>query len=163
MSRFLKLSTSKEARLLPGSACPVAVRSSPLVLSCGSMDANVLENGFAGIPLGDIAECGARYSLPELVIMSDVAISISCGVSCACIMPTHTSLLGRLTDDIGAREATYSVWLGRWTRAECSASSTSSVSGCGGMKVVSDSMRTCFFVFGGGAPLSSYPVTHIIA
>jgi hypothetical protein len=163
MSRFLKLSTSKEARLLPGSACPVAVRSSPLPLSCGSIDANVLENGFAGILLGEIADCGAWYSLLEPVIMSGAAISISCRVSCACAMSIHTSLLGRLADGIGAREATCSVWLGRWTRAECSASSTLSVSGCGGMKVVSDPMRTCFFVFDGGAPMSSYPVTHIIA
>jgi hypothetical protein len=59
ISKFLKLSTSMEALLLPGPTLSVPVRLSPLPLSCGSMDANVLEKGFAGIPLGDVAGRGA--------------------------------------------------------------------------------------------------------
>lgn len=53
MSRFLKLSTSKDALLLPNIGLPVFVRSSSFSLSCGSSDASVLENGFAGTLLGD--------------------------------------------------------------------------------------------------------------
>jgi hypothetical protein len=52
-SRFLKLSTSKDALLLPSIGLPVFVRSSSLSLSCDSNEASVLENGFAGTPPDD--------------------------------------------------------------------------------------------------------------
>jgi hypothetical protein len=55
MSRFLKLSTSRDALLLPNIGLPVFVRSSSLSRSCGSSEASVLENGFAGTLLGDRA------------------------------------------------------------------------------------------------------------
>jgi hypothetical protein len=55
-SRFLKLSTSRDALLLPGAALSAAVRSSTAPLSCGSIDASVLAKGFAGIPAGDTAD-----------------------------------------------------------------------------------------------------------
>jgi hypothetical protein len=57
-NKFLKLSTSSEALLLPRAGLSAAVRFSPASLSCGSMDANVRENGLAGTPAGDVAECG---------------------------------------------------------------------------------------------------------
>jgi hypothetical protein len=57
-NRFLKLSTSREALLVPGAAFSAGVRPSPLSLACGSIDASVLENGFAGTPAGDVTDCG---------------------------------------------------------------------------------------------------------
>lgn len=54
-SMFLKLSTSREALLLPGVAPSAGARSSPLPLRCGSIDASVLANGFAGTTEGDRA------------------------------------------------------------------------------------------------------------
>lgn len=56
---FLKLSTSNEALLLPSAGRSAGVRSSPDSFCCGSIDANVRENGFAGTPLGDMYDCGA--------------------------------------------------------------------------------------------------------
>lgn len=50
MSRFLKLSTSKDALLLPRAALSDVVRS-PLLPA--SSDASVLENGLAGAALGE--------------------------------------------------------------------------------------------------------------
>lgn len=58
-SRFLKLSTSSEALLLPRPGRSAAGRGSPVSLSCGSIVANVRENGLAGTPAGDTADCGA--------------------------------------------------------------------------------------------------------
>jgi len=75
MSRFLKLSTSRDALLLPDAALSAAVRSSPLPLSCGSIDANVFEKGFAGIPPGEIADWGAWYALRESDHISAVFVS----------------------------------------------------------------------------------------
>lgn len=64
MSRFLKLSTSKDALLLPGGALSVVVRSSPLPLPDNSSEANVLENGLAGAVLGERTVCGfSEYDL----------------------------------------------------------------------------------------------------
>lgn len=51
--RFLKLSTSREALLLPRVVFSALVRSSPLSPPCGSNDASVLEKGFAGTLPGD--------------------------------------------------------------------------------------------------------------
>ena len=53
-SMFLKLSTSREALLLPGAAPSADARSSPPAL-CGSIDASVFANGFAGTTEGDNA------------------------------------------------------------------------------------------------------------
>jgi hypothetical protein len=86
----LKLSTSSEALLLPRDGLSAAVRFSPVSLSCGSIDANVRENGLAGTPLGDVAECGAWYPLVEPVHTSAVAISVPrTGVSVSCC-PANT-------------------------------------------------------------------------
>jgi hypothetical protein len=54
-SMFLKLSTSREALLLPGVAPSADARSSPLPLRRGSIEASVLEKGFAGTTDGDRA------------------------------------------------------------------------------------------------------------
>jgi hypothetical protein len=54
-SRFLKLSTSRDALCWPGPGLCARVRSSPGSFSCGSSDANVLEKGFAGKLLSDRA------------------------------------------------------------------------------------------------------------
>lgn len=58
--RFLKLSTSSAALLLPGVVFSAPVRPSTLAVSCvcGSKDANVREKGFTGTRLGDSVLCG---------------------------------------------------------------------------------------------------------
>jgi hypothetical protein len=94
MSRFLKLSTSNEALLLPRVALSAAVRSSPASFSCGSLDANVLENGLGGMRLGDMADCGAWYPLLELAHTSGVAIFRPPLVVCALDCPANTSVCG---------------------------------------------------------------------
>jgi hypothetical protein len=68
MSRFLKPSTSSDALFLPRAALSVGVRSSPLPLPGDSMEASVLEKGFAGAVLGDSAVVYVYVSsaLPEL-------------------------------------------------------------------------------------------------
>lgn len=52
-SRFLKLSTSNAALVLPGVVLSAPVRSAALAVSCGSSEANVRAKGFGGTPLGD--------------------------------------------------------------------------------------------------------------
>jgi hypothetical protein len=74
-SRFLKLSTSREALLLPRVGLSGLVRSSPLLASCGSSDASVLENGFAGALPGDRAAWGLSAYELELGSMSGAAIT----------------------------------------------------------------------------------------
>jgi hypothetical protein len=156
-SRFLKLSTSKEALLVPRAGLPAGVRPSPLSFSCGSIDANVLENGLAGTPPGDVADCSGWY--PPLVPAqpSDVVMSSPHPAVGVFVFPGYISVWGRSTGCAEREAFTWSLWSSRWTGGERGESSASS--GCGGMKVVFDSMRTCFFVFGGA---SSSPVTRLL-
>lgn len=74
-SIFLKLSTSKDALLLPNPGLSAGVRSSLGSFCCGSIDANVRENGFAGTPLGDMYDCGAWYPRVEPAMVSGAAIA----------------------------------------------------------------------------------------
>lgn len=73
-SMFLKLSTSSEALLLPGVAPSAAARSSPPAL-CGSIDASVFANGFAGTTEGDNAGKELPDAVLELPMPSAAAMS----------------------------------------------------------------------------------------
>jgi hypothetical protein len=160
----LKLSTSSEALLLPGAALSALVRSSSMPLSCGSIDASVLAKGFAGTPLGNVAELGAWYALLNPGGDCVVAIPYTGQFSCVLEAPTTVSLSGRLEGIAGGSELAYSLCSGRRMREPGGASSTSSGSGCGlGIYVLLDCMRTCFFVRGGGAAArSSSPATLLL-
>ena len=67
----MKLSTSKDALVFADAAFSADTFSSSLLRSCGSIEANVLENGFAGTPLGDTADCGAVFPRAGAENMSD--------------------------------------------------------------------------------------------
>lgn len=91
MSRFLKLSTSNDALLLPDAARSANVRSSPLPICCGSIDANVLENGFAGMPAGETTDCGACFPLRVPDHVSAVGVSFLHPVVCGLGFPEKVS------------------------------------------------------------------------
>jgi hypothetical protein len=99
MSRFLKLSTSSDARLAPGAGLCVAVRSSATVPSCGSSEASVLANGFAGMPPGDKVDCGCWYPVLEPAHASVVAMSLPCAALRAFDCPANKSALGKLVGE----------------------------------------------------------------
>jgi hypothetical protein len=88
-NRFLKLSTSREALLVPRAAFSAGVRPSPLSFSCGSIDASVLEKGFAGTPAGDVADCGGWYPPFAPAQTSDVVISCPHPVVGAFVVPAY--------------------------------------------------------------------------
>lgn len=73
-SMFLKLSTSREALLLPWAAPSAGARSSPPAL-CGSIDASVFANGFAGTADGDSAGKLVPNAVLELAMLSAAAMS----------------------------------------------------------------------------------------
>lgn len=159
-SRFLKLSTSNEALLGLKAAFSAGVRPSALSLSCGSIVANVLENGLAGTPPGDTADCGGWYPPLAPAQLSDVVLSSPHPVVGVFVCPAYMSVCAKLAECAAREGFTCSPWSSRCTGGERGESSASPLSGCGGMKVVFDSMRTCFFVLGSGA--SSSPVTRLL-
>jgi hypothetical protein len=162
MSRFLKLSTSSDALLAPRAGLCEAPRSSTTAASCGSSEASVLANGFAGMLPVDKDDCGAWYPILEPDHASVEAMSLPCPALCAYNCPAGKSALGMLTGGRVDRESiSYPSSFSRWGRGEDGKSYAWSVSGCG-MKVVFDSMRTCFFVLGGGAARPSGPVTRLL-
>ena len=73
-SMFLKLSTSREALLLPRVAPSADSRSSPPAL-CGSIEASVFANGFAGTTDGDSAGKLTPEAVFELAMLSGDAIA----------------------------------------------------------------------------------------
>jgi hypothetical protein len=161
MSRVLKLSTSNDALLLPRAGLSAAVRSAALSLSCGSIEASVLANGFAGIPPGDIEDCGAWYLDLKPVDMSVVAVPFPCPALWTFNCPTNKSVLGKLAEVMAGDGFTCSLLFDRWISGGCGESCASLASGCG-IKVVFDSMRTCFFVLSGAAMELSSPVTRLL-
>jgi hypothetical protein len=102
-NKFLKLSTSREALLVPRAAFSAGVRPSPLSFSCGSIDASVLENGFAGTPAGDAADCGGWYPPFAPAQISDVVISFPHPAVGAFVVPAYMSAFGALAE-CAARE-----------------------------------------------------------
>jgi hypothetical protein len=157
MSRFLKLSTSRDALLLPGATFSVAFRSSAAPLSRGSMDANVRAKGFAGTPAGDVTGWRTWYSLREPDHMSAVVVSLPCPVIGVLGFPSSMPELDALVEPAklagctGCDRSTCSLRVDCGARGSLGESSPSSVSGCGGINVVLSPMRTCFFVLCGGA------------
>jgi hypothetical protein len=115
MSRFLKLSTSNDTLLLPRAGLSAAVRSAALSLSCGSIEASVLANGFAGMLSGIREDCGAWYFDFEPVHTSVVAIAFPCPALWAFDCPTNISVLGKLAEGTGDDGFTYTLSFSRWT------------------------------------------------
>ena len=161
-SRFLKLSTSKDALLLPGGDLCALVRSSvPPSLSCDSNDASVFANGFGGTLLGDRAAWGLSYNDLELGNMSAVARA-SFPTTCAFASPAVIELLAKPAGVAGGGGLASGPWVDRLAMSSFSVTSWSPKSGCGGMVVVGDTMRTDFFVFCGGEAASSSTVRQLL-
>lgn len=157
MSRFLKLSTSSEALLLPGVGLCAFVRSSVPLSPCrGSNDASVFENGFTGALPGIGAPCDPLKYV--LVLGNAPAVTrASFPITCALASPAVIEWLVKPAGFTGGGGlAGRPPWLAR--RAMSSLSVTllsSSKLGGGGMVVVGETMRTDFFVFVGAAASSS--------
>lgn len=154
-SRFLKLSTSKEALLLPSIGLPVFVRSSSLSLSWGSNEASVLENGFAGTLPGD---CIASDS-PKVDLGFGDASAIAMAsfpTTWALASPAVTELLTKPAGVTGGGGLAGRPWLDRRAMSSFKVASESSKMG-GGIVVVGERMRTDFLVLpvDGGAASSS--------
>jgi hypothetical protein len=94
MSRFLKLSTSSDALLAPRAGLCTAPRSSTTAPSCGSSEASVFANGFAGMLLGEKEDCDAWFPVLEPGHASVDAMSLPCPALCACDCPADKLALG---------------------------------------------------------------------
>lgn len=88
--RFLKLSTSSAALLLPDALVSALDRSSALAVSCGSSVANVRENGLAGTPREGVViiiVCGLSVSDNEVICKLVAAIVLPSDVGCVFTPP----------------------------------------------------------------------------
>ena len=162
-SRFLKLSTSRDALLFAGEGLCVLVRSlaTPSV-SCDSSDASVFANGFGGTLSGDGAAWGPPYSNDlELGSVLDIAMA-SLPTTCAFASRAVIELLAKPAGVTGGGGLERGAWVDRLAMSSFSVTSSSPKSGCGGMVVVGEAMRTDFFVFGGGEAASSSTVRQLL-
>lgn len=166
MSRFLKLSTSRDARLvllllllLPAaSRCACARSSGPASLSCGSNDASVFAKGFAGMLRGEGAPNEARVAGRA----SAMAMA-SLPMTCALASPAVSGWVAKAAGVTGGGGLAGGGWLARRAWSSLRVALASSKSGWGGgMVVVGDTMRTDFLVRGGGVAASSSTVRQLL-
>jgi hypothetical protein len=107
-NRFLKLSTSNEALLVPRAAFSAGVRPSLPSFPCDSIDASVLENGLTGTPAGDVADGGGWYPPFAPAQMSDVVISFPHPVVGACVFPAYIAAWDASAECAAREEFTWS-------------------------------------------------------